>query len=178
MTPDPRPSTTASRNARKSNDAGKAFQTRLELTIMGYRAAGRADLEKIDPPLKVYGTGARRNVVFLSNPWLDYAGVWSEMGGRSLHLEAKSTEGERLGLGGGGVSDNQIAAMRRWTRAGAIAAVVWHHRDAMKIIPARELLDAFDAGARGLQWRHMPAVPRGTGLIEFDILAELAARTF
>ena len=173
-----RSKTTATRLAKKSNDAGKAFQSRIESIFLGYRKASRADMEKIDPPLKVYGTAARRSVVFLENPWLDYAGTWTEQGGRALFIEAKSTEGERLGLGSSGVSDGQIKSLRRWSNAGAIAAVAWFHRDQVKIIPARELIDAWDAGAKGIQWRHLPAVPRGTGLIEFDILASLAERTF
>jgi penicillin-binding protein-related factor A (putative recombinase) len=166
----------ATRKAKRSNDAGKSFQTRLESIFLGYRKAGRADIEKIDPPLKVYGTGAKRSVVFLENPWLDYSGVWTESGGRAIHIEAKSTEGERLALGGSGVSDNQIKALRRWTNFGAVAAVAWHHGNEIKIVPAKELLDAWDAGAKSMQWRHLPAVERGMGLVEFDILAALAAR--
>lgn len=164
-------------SARKSNDRGKALQARLESIWLGYRKAGRARIEKIDPPVKVYGTGPRRSVVFLENPWLDYSGAWTEQGGRSLHIEAKSTDGERLSLGGsGGVTNNQVAALRKWSEAGGVAALAWGHANEIKIIPARELLDAWDAGAKSIQWRHLPAVPRGTGLVEFDLLAALAER--
>ncbi len=166
----------ATRKAKKSNDAGKSFQTRLESIFDGYRLAGRADIEKIDPPLRVYGTGARRNVVFLENPWLDFGGTWTEAGGRAIYIEAKSTAGDRLALGNSGVSDSQIKALRRWTKSGAVAAVAWLHANQIKIIPARELLDAWDAGAKSMKWRHLPEVERGLGLIEFDILAALARR--
>ncbi len=168
--------TKATLDARRRNDAGKSFQSRLESIWLGYRRSGRADIEKIDPPMKVYGTGPRRNVVFLENPWLDYGGAWTEQGGRAIYIEAKSTEGERLSLGNSGVSDSQIKALRRWTRAGAVAAVAWHHGNEIKIVPARELLDALDAGAKSIHWRHLPAAPRGLGLIEFDILTALADR--
>jgi penicillin-binding protein-related factor A (putative recombinase) len=161
-----------------SNSLGQAFQTRLASTLSGYRRAGIADLQKIDPPVRVYGTGIGRRVVFLENPWLDYAGTWTARGGRAIHLEAKATEGERLPIGKAGVSESQLAALRRWTAAGAVAAVIWGHADEMRVVTAQALLAAWDAGAKSIQWRHLPAVHRGTGLIEFDILGEIEARTF
>lgn len=173
----PPSATAATTNAHKSNDAGKAFQARMKSIFDGYRKARRADLEKIDPPLKVYGTGAKRSVVFLENPWLDYSGTWTERAGRAIYIEAKATAGERLGLGSSGVSDSQIRNLRRWTAAGAIAAIAWEFDNQIKIVPARELLDAWDAGAKSMQWRHLPPVARGMGLIEFDILTALAERT-
>ena len=161
---------------RRSNENGQAFQSCLELTLLGYRSARIADLEKIDPPLRVYGTGAKRNVIFLNNPWLDYGGAWTANGGRAIYLEAKSTEKPRLGLGTNGVSDSQLAALRRWHDAGAAAAVVWGYGGQMKIITAMETLTAFDSGAKSVQWHHLPAIHRGTGLVQFQILEELAAR--
>jgi hypothetical protein len=166
----------ATRQANKSNSAGKGFESRLASIFLGYRKAGRADIEKIDPPLKVYGTGARRNVVFTENPWLDFGGVWTEQAGRAIFIEAKYTDGDRLALGNSGVSDNQIKALRRWTKAGALAAVAWGHDNQIKIVPARELLDAWDAGAKSMKWKYLPTVDRGLGLVEFDILAALAQR--
>lgn len=167
----------SSEAAKHSNTVGQAFQSQLESTLLGYRKAGRADVEKIDPPVRIYGSGIHRRVVFLTNPWLDYSGAWTEQGGRAIHLEAKATEGERLAMGGSGVSESQLEALRRWTAAGAVAAVIWGHRDSMRVVTAREILAAWDAGAKSIQWRHLPAVARGTGLVEFDILAELANRT-
>lgn len=159
----------------KSNDAGQGFQTRLESIFAGYRKAGIADIEKIDPPVKIMGGGKFRRVIFMENPWLDFGGTWSQQGGRAIFIEAKSTEKDRLSLGSG-VSDNQIKALRRWTKSGAVAGVAWLHSNQIKIIPAIELLSAWDAGAKSIRWQHLPAVERGLGLIEFDILGALAER--
>ena len=167
------------RNAgrRQANHNGGAFQTRLELTFLGYKDQNRAHLEKVDPPIRVMGGGKNRRVIFMKNPWLDFGGVWTEQGGRALHLEAKSTTDPRLSIGSDhGVTADQVDAIRRWSAAGAACAVVWWHADQMKIITAPELLDCWNSGAKSIKWRHVPAVHRGTGLIEFDILTELAAR--
>lgn len=163
----------------KANHHGKTFQTRLELTLMGYKNAGIADLEKVEQPIKVQGTRPNIRVVMLENPWLDYMGTWK--GGRMIMLEAKSTDDERLPIDvkSGGVTLGQVKAIRRWHAAGAAVAVVWWSQPhkAMKIATAQDIILALSAGARAIQWRHLPPVSRGTGLIEFDILGELHART-
>lgn len=160
----------------KSNDRGKSLQSRLESIWEGYRKAGRAKIEKVDPPVKVMGSGAKRRVIFMDNPFVDYAGAWTEQGGRSIHIEAKSTDKPRLSLGGSGVTNNQIANLRKWTAAGAVAGLAWGHGNEIKIVPARELLEAWDADAKSIQWHHIPSSPRGFGLVEIDILATLAER--
>lgn len=168
---------TTRRTLDKSNAAGRAGQTRIESILEQYAKQGRAKIRKIDPPLKVMGTGPRRKVIFLENPWLDYGGVWTERHNRAIQIEVKHTEDERLPLGTSGVSHNQIRAIRDWTEAGTITAVAWVRATEIRIIPGHELLMAWDAGAKSLRWRHIPPCPRGEGFVEFDILSDLAERT-
>lgn len=161
----------------QSNRAGQAFQKRVELGFVALRRAGRATIEKIDPPVRVVGTGQFRRVIFLENPWLDYGGVWTEAGGRAMQIEAKSTEQPRLPVGRpGGLTAQQTANLIGWHRRGVACAVLWGHGDETRILTAEEIESAVDAGAASIRWRHVPAVPRGTGGLEFDWLAELARR--
>lgn len=110
---------------KNANNTGKQLESTLESVHRRYRKQGVADIEKIDPPVKVLGGGIKRRVVFLENPWLDYGGVIA--GGMAVHLEAKSTDGGTLPCGGdNGITDTQYKAMRRWQATGAVVGCLWY----------------------------------------------------
>ena len=115
---------------------GSEFQKLLEAVFEGYEKRGMARLRKVEMPVKVFGPPQKRKVVFLENPWLDYAGTWTELGGRMLIIEAKSTEGQRLEIGEGGITSKQMDNLQAWHRAGAAVAIVWHCRGDVRVITA------------------------------------------
>lgn len=153
-------------------NTGKDFEKLLEAVFQGYENQGIARIRKVDPPVGI----ARGKMFLKKNPWLDYAGTWTELGGRSLHLEAKSTEEPRLELGEGGLTTRQIECLTDWHRYGAAIGVVWHHRGDVKVITAATLLSAVQMGLKSLKWQHLPGTPKGTGWIIWDVLAAVAAR--
>lgn len=150
---------------------GTDFETVLEAVFQGYKNQGIAYVEKVDPPV---GVGAKGRVFLKKNPWLDYSGTWTEIGGRHLILEAKSTEDPTLELGEGGITPRQIEALGKWHRAGAACAVIWHHRGTVKVITATSLLAVVEAGGKSIKWQHLPPTPHGQGWIIWDVLAILA----
>ncbi len=156
---------------------GKEFESLLEAIFTGYANRGIANIEKVDPPVRVVGSGIHRKIIFQENPWLDYAGVWTEMGGRMVILEAKATEGERLEIGSGGITPNQITNLKKWHRYGAATAIVWGHAGTVKVITAATILAADSMGLKSFQWRHLPATGKGEGWVFADILAEILKRS-
>lgn len=110
------------RKRSNAQNTGKQLEKILEHVHAIYRRTGKADLEKVDPPVKVVGRG---RVIFQSNPFLDYIGAQAD--GRLICIEAKSTDGGRLPCGGkNGLTANQIAAMRRWQATGALVGCLWY----------------------------------------------------
>lgn len=158
-------------------NTGKEFERLLEAIFTGYLNRGIAKIEKVDPPVKVVGGGKARRVIFMKNPWLDYAGVWTEMGGRLLILEAKATETERLEIGDGGITSKQMENLASWHRFGAVTAILWGHRGQVKVITAATIQAAADMELKAFQWRHLPATPTGEGWVVADVLGELVKRS-
>jgi len=122
------------RNHMKRTNAintGKELEKTLAAVHRDLRHRGQADLEKVDPPVKVIGGGSFRKVTFQKNPFLDYIGTLAC--GRMIQLEAKSTAKLTLPCGGkAGVTETQISAMRRWNAAGALTGVVWYSFEAQE----------------------------------------------
>jgi penicillin-binding protein-related factor A (putative recombinase) len=156
---------------------GKDFEGLLEAIFTGYANRGIANIEKVDPPVRVVGSGIHRKIIFQENPWLDYAGVWTEMGGRMLILEAKSTEEERLPIGDKGITKNQMDNLAKWHRYGASIAILWGHKGQVKVITAATITAAASMGLKSFNWRHLPATPKGDGWVIADVLGELVKRS-
>jgi len=115
-------------NPKRTNakNTGKLIEKLLDTIHLEYSLRGYADLEKVDPPVRVLGGGFKRRVIFKQNPFLDYTGALRE-NGRMLMIEAKSTEKPTLPCGGeNGLTGKQLAAMKRWEAAGAITGVFWY----------------------------------------------------
>lgn len=155
---------------------GKDFEKNLEDVFAAYKRRGIAKIEKVDPPVRVIGGGKFRKIIFLENPWLDYAGTWTEFGGRQLIIEAKSTQDERLPIveKEGGVTLKQIDDLLDWHRHGAAVGIVWHKAKEVKVITPATLAAVRSMGLKAFQWRHLgPVVPRGEGFILWDVLGAI-----
>jgi len=92
-------------------------------------------LRKVDPPTRIIG---KAKIIYLPNPFLDFVGSYTEAGGRAIFIEAKQTDGDKLGIGSSnssGVTVKQLHALRVWSASGAIAAVLWKTPNAIWFVP-------------------------------------------
>ena len=157
----------------RRND-GRAFENALEVIFTRYSAHNLMRLRKAEPPCKVMGFGAGRRVIFLKNPFLDFIGLWNERAGRFVALEAKSTSKPLLPLDSdSGVTEAQVEALRWWTVAGGVAAVLWEHRGEVKLVMPLTIVDTLRS-RRSLQWEKAGRIIKpGLGLERWQILAAL-----
>lgn len=158
------------RNA--AND-GRSFQKFLDLLFAEYERLGIASIRKVDPPTRVVGTGKLRKVIFMANPWLDYAGVIN--GGRMVAIEAKSTEAKVLpietpGRTVSGIKMTQQATAMRLQRMGAVVFYLWRCKDDVRIATPNMVA----AAGKQLRWCDAMPMPRGPGALAFDPLAAFA----
>lgn len=97
-------------------------------------------MRKTDPPVRFIGPG---KIIFTENPFLDFAGAWTEAHGKALLLEAKQTEKPQLHLGGKsnahGVTGTQLRNLRVWRAAGALTGILWRTIGGDFLIPTRAI---------------------------------------
>lgn len=161
----------------KTSTPGQSFERQIQLVCDAYRAQGRADIRKVDPPTKTFGFGGNTKTILLANPWLDFMGCWTENCGRTIMLEAKATSEPRLSLlaagqRGGGISHNQLTTAKTWAKAGAAVAFLWHHESRVKIVtPA--MVEAATACRKSIRWCDAHSCHAGTGFVFFDFLSLL-----
>lgn len=158
-----------------SND-GRGFQKELEATCGAYQARRTATIRKVDPPTRLVGTGAKRRVIFLPNPFLDFAGSWTARHGRAIVLEAKSTATHRLPFKrSGGLTEEQLSSMKVWRNASAATALLWRWNDRVALFLPEDLVGAENRGDKSLVFENGRPVPRGSGTVVWDFLAVLEA---
>jgi penicillin-binding protein-related factor A (putative recombinase) len=158
-----------------SND-GRGFQKEIERTCGAYQARRTAVLRKVDPPTKIVGTGDARRVIFMANPFLDYAGSWTARHGRAIFIECKSTATHRLPFKrSGGLTEDQVSALKSWRHAGAAAGVLWQFSGRVVLFIPEDLLPHEASGAKSLTFESGRPVPRGEGSIIWDFLPVLEA---
>ena len=160
----------------RRND-GRVFENALEAIFTRYASEGVLRLKKCEPPLRVMGGGGFRKVVFLKNPFLDFIGLWSERAGRFVALEAKSTSKPRLPINSkGGITPDQVDALRYWTKAGGVAVVLWEYRGAVRLVLPGFVVKLADAGGKSLKWEDAgPLLSPGNGLERWQVLHALRA---
>lgn len=161
--------------ANKAND-GRAFQDTLVGIFGEYERRGIATIRKIDPPVRVMGGGKARRVIFMPNPWLDFAGTTNR--GHAIIIEAKSTSEARLGINDRGIKPHQMEIALRWRGMGAIVFFLWHftdgtHEGVRLVLPSQVLA----AERKSLRWDDAFRIPRGTGFLLFDPLRAYVAAT-
>lgn len=167
-------------NSNRHND-GRQFQTLLETIHAAYEARGIALMRKTDPPVRVMGSPFKARVIFMENPWLDYAGTWGANNGRAIIIEAKATTEPTLriipeGKAGAGIKHTQLVNAERWRDAGAAVAFLWHYNAEIRIFtPA--MVRAALTERKSLRWMDVHKIPQGEGFIVFDYLSALFALT-
>lgn len=139
-------------------NTGGAAQKLFEMAAATYEQQGLLMLRKTDPPVR----HVRGRVIFLDNPWLDYAGCWAERGGPMLCLEVKSTVKTRLDL-----SDVQRGSVMKWELFGAVVAVIWYRFDQCRIAFPKHF------HTRNPKWVELDEVKPGVGRVVFDWLGNL-----
>jgi len=153
---------------------GRGFQREVEMSAEAYKRLGLARLAKIDPPVRMIGGGSHRKVIFLANPWLDFAGVWTAHHGRALFVEVKSHESGRLPIeSSGGISTTQMAAICSWRMAGAAVAVLWRRRGYVRLWTPEMIFAKKASGEKSLVFEDGHIVKQGAGTLIWDFLAIL-----
>lgn len=163
------------------NNDGRNFQSELAATFAAYQSQKIATIEKTDPPVAVLWQfdkqegKKKQRVIFKVNPFVDYVGVWSARNGRALFIEAKSTSKHRLALNrDGGITEEQIASLFRWRRAGAAVCVVWRFEIKACLFTPEMLQAAIGAGAKSLLFSDGLPVANVGGLWDFLPVLEAA----
>lgn len=134
-------------------NTGKAFEHELELVFRVLESRRIARIRKVDPPTRIVGPG---RIVFLPNPFLDYAGAIVGSG-RAVFVEAKSTSTHRLPIGrDNGLKLEQLESLREWARAGALVGVLWRHAGATAFLSIETLAEAVRQGKASLAFEEVP----------------------
>ncbi len=159
-----------------------AFENEVLKVGQAYKAAGLADIEKVDPPTRTFGHGRSLRTIYLVNPFLDIIGTWTEMGGKTLQLECKVTNDPTLSLGyiredgeassSNGITAAQIQAGLRWSAAGAACAYLWRFDNQTRLVTP-SMCVAQLKHRKSFRWADAHPVPQGTGFILIDFLALL-----
>lgn len=147
----------------------------FERTVSAYFNAKVLRMVKVEPPVRVIGWGATRQVIFLENPFPDWTGVWTERAGRSLMIETKSTCEPRLAMKEkGALSANQIDWLKRWHVEGAAVGVVWEWMNhGCVFLPIGKVWQIWQSGRRHIKFDECDPVLQGTGMILIDFAANL-----
>jgi penicillin-binding protein-related factor A (putative recombinase) len=157
-----------------AKNTGRSFEREMELTCTGYEQARIATISKVAPPTRTVGGGRNMRAIYLSNPFLDFIGIWTAKGERPLMIEAKSTSKHLLPIGAdGGLTANQCVAMERWEQAGAIVVLVWQFNH--QVVAIRSPQRKIPHPARSLRFEDFKdqLVERGHGYIVWDFLSKI-----
>lgn len=161
---------------KRARNNGNEAESLILALCEEYRAQGRANLKKVDPPSKVVKFGKETKIIYQANPFLDLVGTWTEKGGRACFLEVKSTVGERLSISrSNGVTPKQIESLRDWRDSGAVTGVLWVRAKQLKVISLETIEFAIACGNVSLPWHNFPLCRAGRSpFLRVDFLAELA----
>lgn len=156
---------------------GQAFEREMGLVCDAYRAQGRANIRKVDPPSRSFTKGGKTFTTLLANPFLDFVGTWTELGGKAIMVEVKSTAEPRLavlaaGQKGSGISHDQLVNALEWEHAGAAVAFLWQHDRAVRLLTPT-MVRAATTERRSVPWTTGHLVPAGMGFCFHDFLTLL-----
>lgn len=158
---------------------GRSLEHELELIASLYSDRGILRLSRTTPPTRTWKEGESQRVCFLKNPWCDYAGVWTERGGRMLVIEAKITNEPVLDLasgkdGKGGLSKNQIENLLLWEKAGCSVGVIWQWHGTCVWMSTKDIQREYPL-VKHIYFRDCQPIPQGEGFILIDFVANLRA---
>lgn len=156
---------------------GRSLEHELEIIASLYAERGILRLGRTTPPTRTWREGESQRVCFLKNPWLDYAGTWTEREGRMLLIEAKTTHEPVLNLaagkdGKGGLSKNQIENLMLWEKAGAAVGCIWQWQGKCVWINTKDIQREFPK-VKHVYFRDLPPIPQGEGFILIDFVQNL-----
>lgn len=159
---------------------GTGLQAEINQICTHYLKRGRAKIHKVDPPVRIVGRGAGRRVIFMANPWLDYAGT---VEGQAIVLEAKQTQDARLSVDIGqplkgnvnGITKAQVEALQAWQQAGALTGVLWGHNQRIRFVPTEYLEEAKLDQEKSIKWHEALVIPAGESFCTFDFLTVVLA---
>lgn len=155
---------------------GTTFEMILETQHQAYAVQGRAKIEKLSQPVKVFGPPGRQRVVHLPNPFLDFTGCWMEHGNRSIHIEAKTTVPARLPIyNDTGIKTTQMEALHAWNKAGAAVGVLWFHEGATRLLTLAQIEAARAEGRGSVRWERAYPLYQTGELVFWDYLTALKA---
>lgn len=160
---------------RNLKNDGRGLESTFESTCEAYFQSRVLRLTKVEPPVRVVGWGANRQIIFLKNPFPDWTGVWTERGGRSLMIETKSTCEAKLPMAEKGMlSINQIEWLKRWHYAGAAVGIVWEYRNHGTVfVPIGTAWAIWESGRRHIKFEEGDPVLQGQGFVLLDFVANL-----
>ena len=159
-----------------AKNKGSDTEKTIAMICSAYRKAGRANIRKVDPPTLTMGKG---RTILLENPFLDFMGVWTEAGRRSITFEVKRTAEPRLPVnrpGQSGITVKQWQCLQDWDRAGACTFILWHHPTTanphgIRILTIELIRQALQETERAsVPWNRAIKVERGNGFITHDFL--------
>lgn len=155
---------------------GKWLEDAITRIGSAYEQQGILKIRKVDPPVRMIGTGNARRIIPMTNPFLDFVGTWTRRGGRALCIEAKSTDKTTLGIGSGGLTDNQWANLLDWRRHGAATGVLWGLNDTNEIrfVPVEAIEAQLRNGIKHIKWHHATELRQGLGFVLSDFEEALA----
>lgn len=158
-------------NARtNAGNDGKRFEGLVKDVAADYFRKKILRLEKVEPPTRIVGPN---RIIFLENPFADFMGTWEERGGRAMFIEAKSTKDERLPIGNGKLSDDQIDWLIRWHTCGAAVGVIWESAFRVGFLPIGTIEAIRKSGRRHIKFEEADPVPQGMGRCIFDFAQNL-----
>lgn len=153
---------------------GQWLEKEIGMINDAYRLQNIAKIHKVSPPsIVIYNPVLR--VVMLENPYLDYIGTWTSRDGRTISIEAKSTEKPSLTIcQDGGITDRQYAALHAWHQSGAAVGVLWGYQERIRFVTIAALTSQIQAGVKHIKWDQVQPIPTGLGFITHDYIRSLA----
>ena len=157
-------------NRTNSANNGTSWEAQIQRTCDDYERRGLARIRKVSPPTRTIGKG---QVIYLENPFVDFIGCLK--GGRMVALEAKSTAGPRLAIGGeSGLTQKQIEAMLRWESMGAKVGLLWQCTSVCNAwVDLAVIRHALTLGDKSIMLKDAHGITQGTGYATADFLPYL-----
>lgn len=137
---------------------GTEFEKRLQKIHGVYSMMKVAKIEKVAPPSLVI----KGKFILMRNPFLDFAGTWTECHGRALFIEGKLTETPSIRIcQAGGLSENQYSNLWAWKDAGAAVGLIWFYTEAntIKFVPLSTMASYTQQGIKSMRWEAVPDLP-------------------
>lgn len=155
-----------------ATEHGKWLQDEIARISDDYERRGLARIKKVDPPLRIIGNPfkGKGRVIPLTNPFLDFMGTWTARAGRTIVIEAKSTQEPKLPFGKGGLDADQWRSIQEWRQAGAAVAVLWGLKGVIRYVPYEAIRSVMQQGVKHIKWECATEIPAGMGFCTCDFL--------